>query len=209
MPQRPDRTDVREQGQGETIRFHPPPAALGRGRDRRSAGRVEAGRRGRHRAFRLRPFLPNLRKRLIKTPKLYFFDSGLLCFLLGIREPDQLRQHPMRGAVFESWVISEVLKACYHRGVSPSAFFFQDRRGHEVDLVVEQGTRITAAEIKSASTLTADFLDPLLSFRAELAEVGGPEAALVLVHGGEQASVRRGVKIVPWRHLDAWTRRLA
>lgn len=160
-------------------------------------------------AFRLRPFLPNLRKRLIKTPKLYFFDSGLLCFLLGIREPEQLRQHPMRGAVFESWVISEVLKASHHRGLAPSAFFFQDRRGHEVDLVVEQGIRITAAEIKSASTLSGDFLEPLLSFRALLAERGGPEAALALVHGGEQASIRRGVRSVPWSQLDAWARRLS
>jgi hypothetical protein len=160
-------------------------------------------------AFRLRPFLPNLRKRLIKTPKLYFFDSGLLCFLLGIREPEQLRQHPMRGAVFESWVISEVLKASYHRGLTPSAFFFQDRRGREVDLVVERGTRITAAEIKSASTLTGDFLEPLRSFRALLAERSGPDADLALVHGGEQASLRRGVRIVPWSRLDAWARRLA
>jgi hypothetical protein len=159
-------------------------------------------------AFRLRPFLPNLRKRLIKTPKLYFFDSGLLCFLLGIREPDQLRQHPMRGAVFESWVISEVLKAHHHRGVSPSAFFFQDRRGQEVDLVLERGTRITAAEIKSASTLAGDFLDPLLSLRALLAESGGPEMDGALVYGGDQAFLRRGVRVVPWNQVDAWTRRL-
>jgi hypothetical protein len=158
--------------------------------------------------FRLRPFLPNLRKRLIKTPKLYFFDSGLLCFLLGIREPVQLRQHPMRGAVFESWVISEVLKVGYHRGVSPSVSFYQDRRGHEVDLVVEQGTRIAAAEVKSASTLAGDFLDPLLSFRTLLAGSGGPEMTAALVHGGEQAAVRRGVRIVPWSQLDAWARRL-
>src|SRR3990172_4700105 len=158
--------------------------------------------------FRLRPFLPHPPKRLIKTPKLYFFDSGLLCFLLGIREPEQLRQHPMRGAVFESWVVSEVLKAHYHRGVFPSAFFFQDRRGHEVDLVVEHGTRITAAEIKSASTLASDFLEPLVSFRALLAEAGGSEGDTALVHGGEQASVRRGVRIVPWSQVDSWARRV-
>ncbi len=159
-------------------------------------------------AFRLRPFLPNLRKRLIKTPKLYFFDSGLLCFLLGIREPEQLRQHPMRGAVFESWVISEVLKVAYHRGLSPSAFFFQDRRGHEVDLVVEQGTRIVAAELKSASTVAGDFLDPLLSLRSLLAEGDRPPVEVALVYGGEQAFVRSGVKIVPWSHLDTWARRI-
>jgi hypothetical protein len=158
--------------------------------------------------FRLRPFLPNLRKRLIRTPKLYFYDSGLLCFLLGIREPEQLRQHPMRGAVFESWVVSEVFKAHYHRGVSPSAFFYRDRRGQEVDLVVERGTRIVAAEIKSASTLAGDFLDPLFSFRNLLEEAGVSGSEAALVYGGEQASVRRGARVVPWGQVAAWARRL-
>lgn len=158
--------------------------------------------------FRLRPFLPNLRKRLIRTPKLYFFDSGLLCFLLGIREPEQLRQHPMRGAVFESWVVAEALKAHYHRGVPPNAYFFQDRRGHEVDLVLGQGIRIVAAEIKSAATVAGDFLDSLVSFRTMLAESGRAQVEGVLVYGGEQAYRRRGVQIVPWNRLDAWTRRL-
>jgi hypothetical protein len=155
-------------------------------------------------SFRLQPFLPSLRKRLIKTPKLYFFDSGLLCYLLGVREPDQLRQHPMRGAVFESWVVSEVLKAYYHRGASPSVFFFQDRQGHEVDFVVDHGLRLTAVEIKSASTVAGDFLDPLVGFAKLLGESRGLDVDGALVYGGEQASVRRGIRIVPWSHLDRW-----
>ncbi len=159
--------------------------------------------------FRLRPYLPNLRKRLIKTPKLYFYDSGLLCFLLGIRDPEQLRHHPMRGAVFESWVVSEVMKAHYHRGVSPSVFFFQDRRGLEVDLVVERGgNEITAAEIKSGATLAGDFLTSLDSLREALAEARGPTVDAALLYGGEQAATRRGVRIVPWAHLDRWVRTL-
>jgi hypothetical protein len=158
--------------------------------------------------FRLRPFLPNLRKRLIKTPKLYFFDSGLLCFLLGIREPEQLRHHPMRGAVFESWVVSEVLKAHYHHGVPPSAYFYQDRRGHEVDLILEQGTRIIGTEIKSGATVAGDFFDPLLSFQTMLAGRGGAQVQGFLVYGGEQGYRRRGVTVVPWNRLDSLSRRL-
>lgn len=158
--------------------------------------------------FHLRPYLPNLRKRLIKTPKLYFFDSGLLCFLLGIREPEQLRQHPMRGAVFESWVISEVLKAHYNRGISPSVFFFQDRRGREVDLIVERGSQIAAAEIKSASTLAGGFFEPLVALRTALAEIDGPEVEGALVYAGEQRAVRRGVRVVPWSQVDTWARTL-
>ncbi len=160
-------------------------------------------------AFRLRPYLPNLRKRLIKTPKLYLYDSGLLCFLLGIRDAEQLRHHPMRGAVFESWVVSEVMKAHYHRGVSPSVCFFQDRRGLEVDLIVERGGReITAAEIKSGATLAGDFLAPLDSLREMLAEAEGPAIEAALLYGGEQAVTRRGVRIVPWTRLDCWVREL-
>jgi hypothetical protein len=159
--------------------------------------------------FRLRPYLPNLRKRLIKTPKLYFYDSGLLCFLLGIRDSEQLRHHPMRGAVFESWVVSEVLKVHHHRGVSPNVFFFQDRRGLEVDLIVERGGHeITAVEIKSGATLAGDFLKSLDSLSETLAEARGPEVERVLVYGGEQPSTRRGVRIVPWGQLDRWARRL-
>ena len=81
--------------------------------------------------------------------------------------------------MFESWAISEVLKAHDHRGVTPEVSFFQDRRGREVDLVVEQGAQIVAAEVKSASTLTGAFFDALESFRTTLAEADGPEVASV------------------------------
>jgi hypothetical protein len=115
----------------------------------------------------------------------------------------------MRGAVFESWVVSEVMKAHYHRGVAPSVFFFQDRRGLEVDLVVERGGHeITAAEIKSGATLAGDFLKPLDSFREALAETRGPAVAAALLYGGGQAATRRGVRVVPWAHLDRWVRTL-
>lgn len=81
----------------------------------------------------------NLNTRLVKTPKLHFYDAGLLSFLLGIRNADQLREHPLRGAVFETWVISEILKARAHRGLPPSLTFFRDRKGTEVDAVIERG----------------------------------------------------------------------
>lgn len=114
----------------------------------------------------------------------------------------------MRGAVFESWVVSGVPKTHYHHGVAPSAPFFRDRRGHEVDLVLEQGTRIITAEIKSAATVAGDFLDPLVSFRAMLAGSSAADVEGALVDGGEQGYRRRGVQIVPWNRLDAWTRGL-
>jgi len=85
--------------------------------------------------FRLPPFHSNLKKRLVKTPKLHFYDAGLLCFLLGIRSPDQLINHPMRGAIFESWAVSEIMKMRAHHGLAMDLFHFRDRKGAEVDLV--------------------------------------------------------------------------
>ena len=103
-------------------------------------------------AFRLPPLHANLGKRLIKAPKLYFYDTGLLCYLLGIRDAPQLAVHPQRGPIFENWVIAEVLKHHRHRGLVPSLHFYRERAGAEVDLVVERGADRLAVEIKAAMT---------------------------------------------------------
>jgi hypothetical protein len=100
-------------------------------------------------AFRLPALHANVRKRLVKVPKLHFYDAGLLCYLLGILNPDQLRQHPLRGAVFETWVVSEIAKARLHRGLSPSLFHYRDRKGDEIDAVLDRGDGLVAVEAKS------------------------------------------------------------
>ena len=89
-------------------------------------------------AFHLPSFSVKQRKRLVKMPKLYFHDTGLACWLLGIREARQLRTHPLRGALFETWVVSEVLKHRTHRGRSGGLSFYRDRNGAELDLVIEE-----------------------------------------------------------------------
>jgi uncharacterized protein len=157
--------------------------------------------------FRLRPHHRNLGKRLIKTPKLYFFDSGLLCYLLGIREPDQLRHHPLRGAIFENWVVSEVYKTRVHAARQPDLYFHRDRKGHEVDLLVDRGSQVTAAEIKAGETVAADFFAGLDRF----AESFSDEAASldsVLVYGGGAPQKRSNARVIPWSDLDAfeWVR---
>jgi len=93
----------------------------------------------------LPPYYRNLGKRLVKTPKLHFYDSGLACYLLGIRSPDELRHHPLRGAVFESWVLSEMVKAHLHAGQVPDITFFRDRHGLEADAFVRQEAQHTMA----------------------------------------------------------------
>ncbi len=145
---------------------------------------------------RLRPVHRNLKKRLTKNPKLHFVDSGLLCYLLGIRSPAELAQHPLRGAVFESWVVSEILKHRVHRGLPPDLHFYRDHKGVEVDLVLDTGRRLLGVEMKSGRTVASDAFAALLSFRS-LAE-----ADLALVHGGDQKYDRDGVSVVPWSEVD-------
>jgi hypothetical protein len=154
-------------------------------------------------AVRLPPFHSNLTKRLVKTPKLHFFDSGLLCHLLGIRRPDQLREHPLRGAVFETWVVSEVVKARLHSGVAGGLAFFRDRKGREVDLVVEDGTALIAVEAKSARTIADDFFGGLAVF-AELVGDDRRRRSLrrVLVYGGETRQRRSSGTVLPWSSID-------
>ena len=109
-------------------------------------------------AFRLQPYFANIGKRLAKTPKLHFYDTGLVCWLLGIREPDQLRLHPLRGAIFESWVVSEIVKHRFNRGEHAGLYFYRDQRGIEADLIVADGTNLAVVEAKAARTATPDLI---------------------------------------------------
>lgn len=159
-------------------------------------------------AYRLPPFHSNLGKRLVKTPKLHLHDSGLLCFLLGIRSPDQLREHPLRGPIFETWVASEVLKARLHRGLPAGMSFYRDRKGAEVDIVVETGRSIVAVETKSARTVVPDFFAGLDTMTAVIgSERRGRRLRRVVVYGGEERQQRTGVTVLPWSMVDRydWT----
>lgn len=153
--------------------------------------------------FRIPPWFRNLRKRAVKAPKMHFLDTGLLCHLLGIRDPEQLRTHPLRGAVFESWVAAEVLKARLHRGRSADAYHLRETRGLELDLVVEAGGHVIGVEVKSGATIASDFFGDLGAFGQHLderEEIGG--VVLRLVYGGETAQARQGVDVVPWKEIQ-------
>ena len=149
--------------------------------------------------FRMPAYRSNVRKRQIKSPKLHFLDSGLVCHLLGIRSAEELRHHPLRGAVFESWVTSEVFKAVTHRGEQPRLSHYR-AAGTEVDLVVEQGTRLVLAEAKAGSTITTRFFGGIGRLAGEL-EGAGLVVAKRLVYGGDQRQSRGGTEVVPWRRL--------
>lgn len=111
--------------------------------------------------FRLPPFYRNVGKRLVKTPKLYFCDTGLACFLLGIENEKQLAAHPLRGAIFENLVVLEFLKNRFNKGKLSNLFYYRDKSQREVDIVQEQGIELYAYEIKSAKSFNKDFLNNL------------------------------------------------
>jgi uncharacterized protein len=146
----------------------------------------------------------NIRKRLVKRPKLHFIDSGLLCFLLGIRTPEQLNRHPLRGAVFESWVAAELLKQQLHAGQSASLHHLRADRGLEVDLLVDTGSRHLAVEVKSGATIVPEHLRNLRSAAELFSERDvSTELECFLVYGGDQRRRVHDVDIVPWRDVQS------
>ncbi len=148
--------------------------------------------------FLLRPHHDNFSKRLVKTPKLYFFDTGLAAWLMGIHSAAQLETHPLRGAVFETWVVSELVKMRYNRALPSNLFFWRDREGHEVDVLAEVGAGLVAVEIKSGATLSADVWKGLDHF----ARLGGTKVERrFLVYGGVESHDARGVRALSWRDL--------
>lgn len=152
-----------------------------------------------HIVVRLPPHHRNFNKRLVKTPKLHFLDTGLAAWLMGIEEPGQLAVHPLRGALFESWVVAEHIKARFNRGKPSNLAFWRDRHGQEVDLVVERGARLQPVEVKAGATLSRDAFKGLERWQ-ELA--GEAATAPQLVYAGEDERVHRGVQVIPWRGLS-------
>lgn len=145
--------------------------------------------------FQLRPHHENFNKRLIKTPKIYFYDTGLLCWLLGIQEPSQLATHPLRGSIFETYVVSELTKTCFNMGERPPLHFWRDSGGNEVDVIVDVGLHLRPIEIKAGQTVNLDFFSGLGRWCA----VAGEQAVdPTLVYGGTDTHTRRGVRVFGW-----------
>jgi hypothetical protein len=145
----------------------------------------------------LRPYHENFNKRLVKSPKLYFLDSGLLCHLLRIRKPEDLALHASRGAIFESWVVSETIKNFTNRGLRPEVSFWRDSVGHEVDLVIDIGSgEAIPVEIKSGQTFSDDFVENLNWWR----KVSGASGQIgVIVYGGERLFAYKSDRVVSWQ----------
>lgn len=153
----------------------------------------------------LHPHHRNFNKRLVKTSKLYLVDTGLACRLLGIHAPAQLESHPQRGALFETWVVGELLKARYNRGLESNLHFWRDRSGNEVDVLIEDRSKLSAVEIKSGRTVAADFFRGLDQWRSLAGKVAGDSW---LIYGGERSQQRREHRVVPWADIGELSARL-
>jgi len=152
---------------------------------------------------RLPAWHANIRKQVVKAPKLHFFDSGLVCYLLGIRRQEQLRFHPLRGAIFESWVISEIYKTIVHSGVQPNLFHYRETRGLEIDLLIEQDEGLDAVEIKSGATIAVDFFKNLKRFSDRM-KVAGKNRPIRkhVVYGGDDYQQRSDAQVLSWHDVE-------
>lgn len=151
--------------------------------------------------FRLRPYFANLRKRLVKTPKLHFYDTGLACWLLGIRSPEQLAAHPLRGYIFETWCVAEIAKHNANRRVETGQmFFYGESNRAEADLLLELSPDITLVEAKSAATPSGTLLAGARRVLKHLEELPGKRKAYV-IYGGTETQTRTEGEIVPWNRL--------
>jgi len=144
--------------------------------------------------FRLYPHHKNFNKRIVKMPKIYFYDTGLAASLLGIESAEQLVLHPLRGSLFENLIIVELLKQRFNRGLKSNLSFWRDNVGHEIDLLMQNGVTLTPVEIKAGQTVTNDYFKGL-----EFWEKINPGSNRFIVYAGSNKQKRSdGIEILPF-----------
>ncbi|MEI6237851.1 MAG: ATP-binding protein [Candidatus Saccharibacteria bacterium] len=149
--------------------------------------------------YLLKPFHNNFGKRLTKSPKIYFYDTGLAAWLLGIKDAQQLAIHPMRGSLFESFVVSEILKDKYNKGLDASLYFWRDNIGNEIDLLLGEANATIPVEIKSGQTVNKDFYAYIKKW---LSSVSNLENQPYVVYGGQESFSQNGVEILSWNKIE-------
>lgn len=145
----------------------------------------------------LPPYYRNLGKRLIKTPKIYFIDTGLASYLLGIQKVEHVSAHHLRGPLFENLVLSELLKKRFNRGETDHLYFLRDRKGNEVDFLLDYGPFLDLVEVKAGQTVSSSFFPGIEYYRRIYGEVRNS----MLLYGGDKDYIRENVRIIPWKGL--------
>ena len=148
--------------------------------------------------FRLSPYYENFSKRLVKMPKLYFYDPGLAAYLLGIQSLSQLQTHYCKGALFESMIICEMIKQRFNRGQPSNCYFWRDKTGHEIDCLIDTGKFLSPMEIKSGQTITTNYFKGLDYF----SKTAGCRASKpYLIYGGLKNQHRTNAEVLSWSRL--------
>lgn len=150
--------------------------------------------------YRLYPYHKNFRKRLVKSPKLYFYDTGLACSLLGIRQAEQVNTHFLKGALFENLIINEFIKRAWNQGERRRPYFWRDSRGHEIDCLLTGGTKVTPVEIKAGKTMVDDYFKDIAYWRRLLNDEDAGHG--YVVYGGEMSLQTSNGRFIAWKQLD-------
>jgi len=146
----------------------------------------------------LPPYYENISKRLVKSPKLYFNDPGLACFLLDIESPRQLARDKMRGSIFENYIVMEIIKHRYNRGLLNGVYFYRDSNKNEVDILLKEEGEITAIEVKSSMTYHTSFEDSLSKLSSWIKT---PVKNKLIVYTGDFENTASEIKLINYRHL--------
>lgn len=147
--------------------------------------------------FLVRPHYKNFRKRLIKSPKLYFTDVGLAAYLLDIESPAHLANHPLRGALFETLIVTEILKMRLNAGKKSNLYYFRDNIGNEIDLILDYGTEAIPLEIKMGKTITGDFLKGLRYYY----KLNPNSKKGYLIYGGDDNQLRSDINVISYKNI--------
>ena len=165
--------------------------------------------------FLLPPHHVNFGKQLTKSPKLYIYDTGLAAWLAGVRSADELALSSLRGPLFETWAVAEALKTSHHLRLDARLFFWRDKIGSEIDLLIERGSQVQAVEFKAGQTVAVDWFGALRKYAALRAKAGLTDPAMpnastrpVLMYGGSQPQVRDVADICPWLQWPEKARQL-
>ena len=150
--------------------------------------------------FRAPPYFSNLRKRLIKMPKLHFYDSGLVCWLLGIRNPSHIAEHPLRGSIFESWCASEIMKQRANAGELGPIYHYRSQTGAEADLIVETANQQIVVEVKSSQSFANSLASSAFRVKSDL-DSSGTKSEVRVIYGGDTSQERSDLTLVAWKDL--------
>ncbi len=146
--------------------------------------------------YKIQPYFENFNKRLVKTSKLYFYDTGILCQCLGIESPKHASTHAMRGALFEGFLMTELIKLNLNKGKRPNLYYWRDHKGLEVDAVIEKGNSIELVEFKSSQTFQKEYLSNL---RQVMVLANSDRFKPIAVYGGSQDSTIQDISVIGWQ----------